>query len=152
MDLKVLCPLFLILSLGLGASIKEEGEVALLQDAEVKDEVVKDLDPAVGDQVEEVEEVEDTDDAPRAGGHEYSIDRTADLFGLVAYFEYLYYPGEWIVPWNYGLPHYTGCINTISESFVFDPYEKAHMICQCMFCNQRKIEETNLIALASHSP
>ena len=59
---------------------------------------------------------------------EYQIDRTLDLIGLTVYFEYLYYPGNWVVPWNYGMPHYTGTVNPISpEEDVFDPYERAQM-------------------------
>lgn len=32
-----------------------------------------------------------------------------------------------MVPWNYGLPHYTGTVNPIDEEDVFDPYEKARI-------------------------
>ena len=58
---------------------------------------------------------------------EFTIDRTADLFGLTVYVEYVYYKGYWMVPWNYLLPHYSGVINDIPEDGVFDPYEKAQM-------------------------
>ena len=57
---------------------------------------------------------------------EYSHDRTKELIGFHVYIEYLFYPGYWIVPWNYGnLVSYRGTINSLTEDKLFDPSEKA---------------------------
>ena len=97
-------------------------------------------------------EEEDSNGTSSSGGNasrdlpEYTIDRTSDLIGLVVYFESLYYDQNWLVPWNYGLPHYTGTVNPVDEEDVFDPYEKVqmkgtiasayteHVIIPCPYC------------------
>ena len=64
---------------------------------------------------------------------EYQYDRTADLIGLTVYAEYLYYPGYYVVPWNYGLPHYTGTINDLIVEQLQDPYQKAGITCELLY-------------------